>query len=117
MNDDDPLRESFARLRRDDHQAAPSFHRQMQRARNQGSAQPPRRMAWRLAACGAVLLITALPLMPALRTKLRPSLTQVLPVLLPAEIKPLPLLAQFPRPGRASSSDFLLPLHLTLSPL
>ena len=117
MNDpDSDLHELFTGLRGEDQKAAPSFQRLMQRARNK--AVPRRRhLGWALAtSAAAVALLSFFALMPA--SKPKPSLAHMLPVLLtPAASPEAPLLARLTEPSNASGSDFLLPLHLAISPL
>jgi len=70
---------------------------------------------WKWAASTAAATLVMAALMPVFKP--RPSLAKVLPVLLSAPTKTEPLLAELTLPAGGSSSDFLLPLHLTIDPL
>ena len=119
MSDQDPdLRDAFARLRHSDQETAPAFRDTLHRARHARAAQSarvPARTSWRWAAgltATAVVLVALTPVF-----KPRPSLTQALPVLLPARSAPQPFLSQLTEARPGSGSDFLLPFHLDLASL
>lgn len=117
MNEDEPdLRNLFAHQREADHQAAPPFHGLMRRVRQRASpSRSHAGPAWRLAGFATAMALILLALAPVFKP--RPSLTQVLPVLLESKPQAAPLFAQLTSSSHASGSDFLLPLHLTIDSL
>ena len=119
MSDQDPdLREAFAHLRHSDHEAAPAFRDTLHRARHASatqSASVPARTAWRWTAGLTATAIAVVALAPVFKP--RPSLTQALPVLLPARSALQPFLSQLTDARPGSGSDFLLPFHLDLASL
>lgn len=113
---DQDLRTAFARQRRLDHAEAPAWNPSCLQAR---AAPAPFRRTWRLwapisiaaAACLALSFVVFLD-RPA------PSLVKELPVLLPSSPTPERLLASLessPWDTVVTTSDFLLPTHLTIS--
>ena len=119
MSEQDPdLRDAFARLRHSDHETAPAFRDTLHRARHVQATQSssvPARSSWRWAAGLTATAVALVALAPVFKP--RPSLTQALPVLLPARPAAQPFLRQLTEARPGSGSDFLLPFHLDLASL